>query len=203
MDKPDFSIEKKFWSKKLLVAGIDEVGRGSIAGPVCASAVIFPFYSEIIEEINDSKKLSELKRNELFNLIINQSVDYSSCFVDNIEIDRINILQATMKAMNNSVENLKVQPNHLLVDGNYFKSYFKTFDTIKKGDSISVSIAAASIVAKVERDKFMVEVANEEFPNYKFDKNKGYGTKEHFEAIGKYGICKYHRKSFLKNQDLK
>lgn len=198
MDFPDFSLEKKFWSIDKLVAGIDEAGRGPIAGPVVAASVIFPINTPIIEGLNDSKKISEKKRTLIYDKVIENSLAYSYSFIDNFKIDEINILQATMLAMTTSVEKLSVNPNHLLVDGNYFKPYFITYDTIVKGDAISASIAAASVIAKVTRDKWMIEVAHKEYPEYDFINNKGYGTKKHYQAIEKHGICKYHRRSFLK-----
>ncbi len=197
MDLPDFSVEAGLWSKNLTVAGVDEAGRGCIAGPVCAAAVIFE-KDVLIEELNDSKKLTEKKRELILCNINHLSLSSAHCFVDNDKIDEINILQATMLAMTNAIESLNPKPDHLLIDGNYFKPYFISFEKIVGGDGISSSIAAASILAKVTRDRWMKEVAHNEFPEYNFARNKGYGTKEHYKAIEKYGICKYHRKSFLK-----
>jgi ribonuclease HII len=193
---PDFSIEKKLWKENLVVAGVDEAGRGPIAGPVCAAAVVFKDETKI-EGLNDSKQLTEKKREDLFEIINSEVLSVAFDFQDNLIIDKINILQATMNAMMNSIEKLNHKPNHLLIDGNYFSPFFVSYETIVKGDTISASIAAASIIAKVKRDRWMKEIAHNEFPEYNFDKNKGYGTKEHYQAIEKYGICKYHRKTFL------
>lgn len=178
-----------------LIAGVDEVGRGPLAGPVVAASVIFD-NETIIEEINDSKKLSETKRNKLFDIIIEEALSYKITFIDNNEIDKINILQASLKAMKLSVEALKIKPDLILIDGNKsFPSKIAT-KTIVKGDSKSHAIAAASILAKVARDRFMEEV-HQNFPCYNWKKNKGYPTKEHREAILKNGITKLHRITFL------
>ncbi len=177
------------------IAGVDEVGRGPIAGPVVAAAVIFEkdFY---IEGINDSKKVSEKKREELYPQIIKNAKAYKITFCDNNEIDKINILQASLKAMKISVENLELEPELVLIDGNKsFITKYKT-ETVIKGDSKSFSIAAASIIAKVARDNYMKELDGLH-PEYLWGKNKGYPTKEHFAAVEKYGITLYHRKSFL------
>lgn len=195
-----YSIEKKFWSQNKLVAGIDEAGRGPLAGPVVSASVVFEENFTTNYNINDSKKLSPKLRKELYDVICEKSLAYGISFVDNDEIDEINILNATYKAMNKSLLKLTSKPNHLLIDGNRFKLLFNnnyTYDLIVKGDSKSISIAAASILAKVERDMYMDSI-DLEFPHYGFSKHKGYATKQHFEAIKKYGICKYHRKSFLK-----
>lgn len=195
----NFDIEKEYWQKGLLVAGIDEVGRGCLAGPVTAAAVVFKIGELPIEGINDSKKLSPKDRENLYLKISKIALDYSFYFVNNEDIDKINILKATILAMEAAVSNLKNKPQQLLIDGNLFYNNSYNFKTIVKGDSISPSIAAASIVAKVKRDQWMIEVADKEFPQYDFKTNKGYGTQKHFDAIKKYGICKYHRLSFLKN----
>lgn len=195
-----YSIEKKFWGQNKLVAGIDEAGRGPLAGPVVAASVIFEQNFSTTYNINDSKKLSPKLRNELYDVICEISLAYGIYFVDNDEIDEINILNATYKAMNKSLLKLSSKPNHLLIDGNRFKllsNNYYTYDLIVKGDSKSISIAAASILAKVTRDMYMNSI-DLEYPQYGFSKHKGYATKQHFEAIKKYGICKYHRKSFLK-----
>ena len=195
----DFSIELSLIKKDYsVIAGIDEAGRGPLAGPVVAAAVILDINSKLFDKVNDSKKLSEKKRKELFELIIENSIDYSISAVDNTVIDSINILEATMLAMNNSANNLKIKPEYLLIDGNYFKGNLLPFSTVIKGDTVSKSIAAASILAKVSRDNWMCEIADKEFPQYNFAKHKGYATKEHIELIKKFGICKYHRISFLK-----
>lgn len=189
-------FDLKYYSKNIsYIAGVDEVGRGPIAGPVVAAAVIFEkdFY---IEGINDSKKVSEKKREELFPKIIENAKSYKITFCDNNEIDKINILQASLKAMKISVENLKHEPDLVLIDGNKsFTSKYKT-ETVIKGDSKSFSIAAASIIAKVTRDNYMKEL-DKLHPEYLWGKNKGYPTKEHFAAVERYGITLYHRKTFL------
>jgi ribonuclease HII len=194
---PDFSFENKLWKMDLIVAGIDEAGRGPLAGPVVAAAVIFKSDKVNLPKINDSKKINEKVRESLFDEILLQAESVGIGIVDNIEIDKINILQATFKAMHLSVNNLKIKPDHLIVDGNSFKSIGIDYDTIVKGDGKSVSIAAASIIAKVTRDRMMKEYAKE-YSRYNFDKHKGYATKEHFEMIDKYGESPIHRKSFLK-----
>lgn len=181
-----------------LIAGIDEAGRGPLAGPVVAAAVILNTDNlDVLDEVNDSKKISENKRNKLFDVVTCNAINYAIVSIDNLVIDDINILNATMLAMNQAVSNLTVKPNFLLIDGNYFKNNTIPYRTVVKGDSLSKSIAAASILAKVYRDKWMIEVANKEFPEYHFAKHKGYATKEHIELIKKYGTCKYHRISFL------
>jgi ribonuclease HII len=196
----DFSIELVLQQQGYkFVAGIDEAGRGPLGGPVVAAAVILPMNEKIFYEVNDSKKLNEKKRNELFEIIINNAISFSIQEINNNTIDEINILQSTMKAMENAVYNLKTMPDYLIIDGNKYYSNTIPYQTIIKGDSKSISIAAASILAKVHRDKFMIDVVDKEFPQYNFARHKGYGTKSHIEAIKKYGICKYHRLSFLKN----
>lgn len=180
-----------------IVCGVDEAGRGPLAGDVYAAAVILP-KGHIIEGVNDSKKLSEKKRDMLFEKIINECVSYSIGTASAKEIDEINILQATFLAMKRAVEGLEIIPQLALVDGNRVPVFDDTdVETIVKGDAKSASIAAASIIAKVSRDRYMVEMA-EKYPQYQFEKHKGYGTKLHYEMIEKYGICEIHRKSFLK-----
>jgi ribonuclease HII len=179
-------------------AGIDEVGRGCLAGPVVAAAVILPkdFDYEIVK---DSKKLSEKKRKEAYELIKEHAIDYSISFVSSSDIDNINIGKATMAAMNKCVEKLENKPEHLLVDGNVFDSVWDIpYTCVVKGDNKYYSIAAASILAKVTRDEYMTE-KSKDYPIYKWDSNKGYGSKVHREAIQEHGISKYHRKTFLKN----
>lgn len=180
-----------------LVCGVDEAGRGPLAGPVYAAAVILK-EDENIEGINDSKKLSAKKREELFDVITNKVLCYSIAFVGEKTIDEINILKATHLAMKQAVENLEIKPDIVLIDGNSAPSLNVKTKTIVKGDAKSASIAAASILAKVARDKFMLKMA-EVYPNYNFEKHKGYGTKLHRENILKYGPCEIHRKTFLKN----
>ncbi len=179
-----------------LVCGIDEAGRGPLSGPVCAAAVILPMNCEI-EGINDSKKLSEKKREKLFDIIIEKALAYSIEFVDAQTIDEINILQATFLAMRTAVENLEMQPDVALIDGNQKPKLAIEERTLVKGDSKSISIAAASILAKVSRDRYMLEL-DEKFPQYAFSKHKGYGTKLHYEMIAEHGITNEHRKTFLK-----
>lgn len=178
------------------IAGVDEAGRGPLAGPVFAACVILPEDCEIIG-INDSKKLSEKKRAELFDEITEKAVDYSIASVDERVIDEINILNATYEAMNKAVDNMTVKPDFVLIDGNSIKNMKTPHETVVKGDAKSISIAAASILAKVSRDRFICEAAKQ-YPQYGFEKHKGYGTKIHTEAILKYGPCPLHRKTFLK-----
>jgi ribonuclease HII len=176
-------------------AGVDEAGRGCYAGPVFAAAVILPkdFYHPLL---NDSKKLSEKQRDILRPIIEKESIAFGVAPVDNIEIDQINILQASYKAMHLSIDQLKPKPNSLLIDGNRFRPYKKiSHQCIVKGDGKFASIAAASILAKTYRDEFMYAI-HKEFPEDGWDKNKGYGTTIHRMAIEQIGLCKYHRKSF-------
>jgi len=180
-----------------IIAGVDEAGRGPLAGPVYAAAVILPddFYSP---EINDSKKISEKKRELLFDIITDNALAYAIECVDAETIDDINILNATMLAMKKAVESLKVKPDLVLVDGNRTKDLPVHAKCIIKGDSKSQSIAAASILAKVSRDRFCKEHMDVYYPEYCFIKHKGYGTKLHIEKIKEFGPCKEHRKTFLK-----
>ena len=188
--------ERKYYSEgKKLIAGIDEVGRGPLAGPVCAAAVIMP-EGLTIDGINDSKKLSEKKRELLYDEIIEKAVAWSVFFIKPEVIDEINIRKATHLAMENAVKKLSVQPEILLVDGNDNISFDIPCEYIIKGDAKSHSIAAASIVAKVTRDRYMVEMA-EVYPEYSFEKHKGYGTKVHMEAIREHGISPIPRKTFI------
>lgn len=184
-------------SSHKFIAGVDEAGRGPLAGPVVAAAVIFD-NKTVIEEVNDSKKVSEKVREQLYDLIIEQAVEYGIGIVDEKTIDEINILQATMKAMKEAVNNLGITPDLVLIDGNKaFESKLETRSIIR-GDSLSFSIAAASILAKVTRDRIM-RTASKKFPEYFWYKNKGYGTKEHITAIKEHGPTSLHRKSFLGN----
>ena len=179
------------------VCGVDEAGRGPLAGPVFAAAVILP-KGYVIEGVNDSKKLSEKKREELFEKIKSEALCYSIASVDEKTIDEINILNATFLAMEKAVEGLKIHPDFVMIDGNRAPKHLDIpCQTIVKGDAKSASIAAASILAKVSRDRFMLEMA-EKYPEYCFEKHKGYGTKLHYEMIEKYGICEIHIKTFLK-----
>lgn len=180
-----------------VVCGVDEAGRGPLAGPVVAAAVILP-KGHIIEGVNDSKKLSEKKRDFLYDKIIEECISYSVGTASEKEIDEINILQATFLAMRRAVEGLEIKPQLALVDGNQVPPLNDVdVETVVKGDAKSASIAAASIIAKVTRDRYMIEMA-EKYPQYHFEKHKGYGTKLHYEMIDEYGICDIHRKSFLK-----
>ncbi|MEN8191594.1 MAG: ribonuclease HII [Bacteroidota bacterium] len=184
-------------NKHSIVAGVDEAGRGPLAGPVVAAAVIFD-YKTNIHAVNDSKKIPEKVREKLYGEIIEKAVAYGVGIVDEKTIDRTNILQATMAAMKQAVENLNITPNLILIDGNrIFDSDINT-KSIIKGDAKSFSIAAASIIAKVTRDRIMKEVSDH-YPHYLWHKNKGYGTREHINAIQKHGPTPFHRMSFLRN----
>ncbi len=179
------------------VAGIDEAGRGPLAGPVVAAAVVFP-RGVYIETVNDSKQLTHEEREELYTIIIEQSLAVGVGIVDNLQIDRINILNATYQAMHRAVASLAVSPDHLLIDGNRFQPCGIPFATIVDGDALSFSIAGASIVAKVTRDRMMVAY-DSLFPGYGFARHKGYGTRLHKEAILQLGYCSLHRRSFALN----
>ena len=176
------------------LAGVDEAGRGPLAGPVFAAAVVLPC-DVIIDGINDSKKLSEKKREKLYDEICEKALSYCIASVDEKEIDEIKILQATFKAMRNAVAGLSIKHDYVLIDGNISPGI--ECETVVKGDSKSMSIAAASILAKVSRDRYIVKLS-EKYPGYGFEKHKGYGTKAHYEAIEKLGICPIHRKTFLR-----
>lgn len=178
------------------VCGVDEAGRGPLAGPVCAAAVILP-EGVIIDGVNDSKKLSEKKRESLFDVIREQALSYSIAYATVDEIEEINILNATMLAMRRAIDGLDIKVDYAMIDGNKIPPIDIDAECIVKGDAKSMSIACASILAKVSRDRLLYKYA-EEYPMYGFDKHKGYGTKVHREAILKYGPCPYHRKSFLK-----
>jgi ribonuclease HII len=190
--------ELSYWKSKNRIAGIDEVGRGSLAGPVVACAVVLPF--DYIDDIGlaDSKLLSVKKRNILFEQLIQIAESYSIAIIDNHEIDKINILQATMKAMNNAIDTLSFEPDVLLIDGNYFKGSKIKHHTIIKGDNKSLSISAASIIAKVTRDDLMQKYAKI-YPYWHFESNKGYGSQKHLQSINNYNICNIHRISYLKS----
>ena len=192
-----FEYEKKY--KDLgLVAGIDEAGRGPLAGPVAVACVVMPLESDkIIEGINDSKKLTEKKRNLLFEEIKKVAIDYSIVLVDEKTIDEINILNATKLGMKNALNGLKNKPYCVLIDAVKIDTDVKQ-ENIIHGDVISYNIAAASILAKVTRDRLMEEYAKK-YPEYFFEKHKGYGTKLHIEMLKKYGKCEIHRDSFIKN----
>ena len=179
-----------------IVCGVDEAGRGPLAGPVCAAAVILPPDLEI-PGLNDSKKLTDKKRRELFDVITTEAVAYGIALVGEKEIDEINILQATFRAMEQAVTRMGVHPDLALVDGNRAPTLPIPVKTVIKGDSLSANIAAASILAKVTRDRLM-EQLDETYPEYGFATHKGYGTKRHYEALREYGPCEIHRKTFLK-----
>ena len=179
-----------------IICGVDEAGRGPLAGPVCAAAVILPPHVEI-PGLNDSKKLSDKRRRELFPLIKEAAVAYGIGLATHEEIDEINILQATYLAMERALEVLSVKPELALIDGNRAKDFGLPVETVVKGDSRSASIAAASILAKVTRDDMMLELANT-YPQYGFEIHKGYGTKAHYAALDAHGISPIHRMSFLK-----
>ena len=177
-----------------VVAGVDEAGRGPLAGPVVAAAVIFP-PDYINPEINDSKQLSSSKMEQLYPVIEHDAVAIGMKVIDADVIDHINILQASLKAMRDAVLELTTSPDFLLVDGVHRVPIITPQKTIVKGDSLSISIAAASIIAKVTRDRIM-QIYHRQFPQYNFQQNKGYGTREHINAIRQFGVCKIHRKSF-------
>ena len=192
-----WEIEDSFFAEGVqLICGVDEAGRGPLAGPVCAAAVILPKDLEI-PGLNDSKKLSDKRRRELFPVIKDQAIAYAIAFADHKEIDEINILQATYLAMERAIRQLSVQPELALIDGNRAKDFGVPVETVIHGDSLSASIAAASILAKVTRDDYMLQMA-QEYPQYGFEIHKGYGTKAHYEALTKHGPCPIHRMTFLK-----
>lgn len=192
-----WEIEHKYYRQGInLICGVDEAGRGPLAGPVCAAAVILPPDVEI-PGLNDSKKLSDKKRRELFPVIKEKALAYGIAFADEKEIDEINILQATYLAMERAMAQLSVKPEFALIDGNRAKDFGIPVETVVHGDSLSASIAAASVLAKVTRDDYMLEMAVQ-YPKYGFDVHKGYGTKAHCEAILANGPCAIHRTTFLK-----
>lgn len=192
-----WQIEKECFSSGLqYICGVDEAGRGPLAGPVCASAVILP--PEIdIPGLNDSKKLSDKKRRELMPIIKEKAIAYSIALVDHAKIDEINILQATLLAMEQAINGLDIKPDLVLIDGNRMKDFGVPAKTVVHGDSLSASIAAASVLAKVTRDDLMLQLS-EQHPGYGFEIHKGYGTKAHYEALKQYGPSPIHRLTFLK-----
>ncbi|MDF2686006.1 MAG: rnhB [Clostridia bacterium] len=197
-----WAIEKTFYEKYGTgICGIDEAGRGPLCGPVYAGAVILPENVDI-KGINDSKKLSEKKRNELFEVIKEKAVAWSVAFASAEEIDDLNILNATFLAMRRAVQGLSVKPDFVLIDGNRMKGLALPFECIVKGDSLSINIAAASIMAKVSRDRYMEELSLQ-YPQYNLSKHKGYPTIEHYKLLKEHGTCSIYRKSFLKNLDEK
>ena len=181
---------------RFLIAGVDEVGRGPLAGPVCVACVMMPL-DDIIEGVDDSKKISEKKREQLFEEIKEKAICYSIQMVNEQTIDEINILEATKLAMKNAIEDMSVKPDVVLVDAISKLDTNVEIRGIIKGDALSYSIGCASILAKVTRDRLMCDLAKE-YPEYGFEKHKGYGTKQHIEALKEYGPCVYHRVSFLK-----
>lgn len=193
----DYSIENEYKVQGYnIICGIDEAGRGPLAGPVYAAAVILP-PDCVIDGLNDSKKLTEKKREKLFDEIKEKALAYGIASADEKEIDEINILNATFLAMKRAVDSLSVKPDLALVDGNQKPHTGIEEVTVVKGDAKSMSIAAASVLAKVSRDRFMLETAKK-YPQYEFERHKGYGTKLHYEKIAQYGVCEIHRRTFLK-----
>jgi ribonuclease HII len=193
---------KQFYNTEFIEAGCDEAGRGCLAGPVFAASVILPrdFQNELL---NDSKKLNEKQRNLLKDIIIENAIEWSVAEVDNVEIDKINILNASFLAMHRAIDKLKTKPELLLIDGNRFKKYNEINHLcIIKGDGEYMSIAAASILAKTFRDDFMIKIHNE-FPQYKWAENKGYPTIMHKRAIKEHGVTPYHRLTFNMTEQLK
>ena len=192
-----WEYEERAWKNGFeAVCGVDEAGRGPVAGPVCAAAVILPPGLEI-PGLNDSKKLTDKKRRELYDVITAQAVSYGIAFASEQEIDEINILQATFLAMERAIQKLSPQPELALIDGNRAKDIGLPVRTNVKGDSLSASIAAASILAKVTRERLMEEY-DAQYPQYGFAVHKGYGTKRHYEALREFGPSPIHRKTFLK-----
>ena len=190
-------IEKKYFDQGFrYVCGVDEAGRGPLAGPVCAAAVILPAGIEI-PGLDDSKKLSDKRRRELFPIIQKEALAYGIAFADEKEIDSINILQATFLAMERAISQLSIKPDIALIDGNRKKDFGISVETVVHGDSLSASIAAASVLAKVTRDDYMLAMA-EKHPGYGFEVHKGYGTKAHYGALQEKGPCPIHRMTFLK-----
>ena len=194
-----FEFEKKYTAEGYkLICGVDEAGRGPLAGPVCAAAVILPMDADI-PGLNDSKKLSDKKRRELFPVICEMAVAYGIGFADHKEIDEINILNAALSAMKRSVDSLNQTPDYILIDGNMTRGFGDNAMSVVKGDARSPNIAAASILAKVTRDRLMVEM-DAKYPGYGFAVHKGYPTKAHYEALRNLGPSEIHRKTFLKKK---
>lgn len=192
-----WEIEDSFYADGVnVICGVDEAGRGPLAGPVCAAAVILPPHLEI-PGLTDSKKLTDKKRRELYPIIKEQAIAYGIGMASEQEIDEINILQATFLAMQRALDQLNIKPDLALIDGNREKDFGIPVKTVVKGDSLSMNIAAASILAKVTRDDLMVKLA-EEYPQYGFEIHKGYGTKAHYAALTVYGPSPIHRMTFLK-----
>jgi ribonuclease HII len=192
-----WEIEDSYFEKGVqLICGVDEAGRGPLAGPVCAAAVILPAHVDI-PGLDDSKKLSDKRRRELYPQIMEKAVAYGIAFADHTEIDEYNILQATYLAMERAISQLAVKPEIALIDGNRAKDFGVPVKTVVHGDSRSASIAAASVLAKVTRDDYMLEMGKE-YPEYGFEIHKGYGTKAHYAALSERGHCEIHRLTFLK-----
>ena len=192
-----WQFEEKYYDRGMkLICGVDEAGRGPLAGPVCAAAVILPAHIDI-PGLDDSKKLSDKRRRELYPIIKEQAIAYSIGLADCKEIDEINILQATFLAMERAISAMDIKPEVALIDGNRQKDFGLPVETVVHGDSLSASIAAASILAKVTRDDLMLEMA-QEYPQYGFEIHKGYGTKAHYAALAEFGPCPIHRMTFLK-----
>lgn len=192
-----WEIEEQYYRRGIrFVCGVDEAGRGPLAGPVCAAAVILPPHIDI-PCLNDSKKLTDKKRRELFPVIKEKALAYGIAIADHEEIDRINILQATFLAMERAIKQLTIKPEAALIDGNRAKDFGLPVETVVKGDARSASIAAASILAKVTRDDMMLQM-DSLYPEYSFAVHKGYGTKVHYEALAEFGPSPVHRMTFLK-----
>lgn len=192
-----WSIEDTHFENGIrLICGVDEAGRGPLAGPVCAAAVILPPHLQI-PGLNDSKKLTDKRRRELFPIIKEQAIAYGIGLASHEEVDQINILQATYLAMTRAVAQLSVVPEFVLIDGNRAPDLALPLRTVVKGDSLSASIAAASVLAKVTRDDLMLAAADT-YPGYGFEIHKGYGTKAHYDALKEHGPCAIHRRTFLK-----
>lgn len=194
----DFCFEKEFWAKGILVGGIDEAGRGALAGPVFAACVVYPIGFDPDFVVMDSKLISFRQRERLFEKITSNALFWSFSFVDSDEIDSSNILLSTHKAMENAIRQIPELKIFYLIDGNSFGNRSIPHRTIVDGDLKCISIASASIIAKVLRDRWMCENAHSKFPEYGFDKHKGYGTQAHIQNLKKLGITPIHRKSFLK-----
>ncbi len=196
-DLPMWEIEEKYYAAGFqTICGVDEAGRGPLAGPVCAAAVILPPHVRI-PGLNDSKKLSDKRRRELFPVIQEQAMAFGIAFASEQEIDEINILQATFLAMRRAMEQLSLRPELALIDGNRETDFGIPAKTVVKGDSLSANIAAASILAKVTRDDLMIRMADR-YPEYGFEIHKGYGTRAHYAALERFGPCPIHRMTFLK-----
>lgn len=192
-----WEIEDNLYTEEIhVICGVDEAGRGPLAGPVCAAAVILPAHLEL-PGLNDSKKLTDKKRRELFPIIKENAIAFGIGFASEKEIDEINILQATFLAMERAIAQLEIPPDLVLIDGNREKNFGIPVKTVIKGDSLSANIAAASILAKVTRDDLMLEMAKQ-YPEYQFDVHKGYGTKAHYAALTAHGPSPIHRMTFLR-----